>query len=65
MISPLNSHSVTRAGLIVLAVLQRLVGVRALLGPESIYQDFPGAGHAWVALVPEDTTSTSPATSAR
>ena len=42
-----------RAGLIVLAVMQGLVGVWALLGPESFYADFPGAGHAWVALLPE------------
>ncbi len=43
----------TRAGLVVLAVMQGLVGVWALLGPESFFTDFPGAGHAWVALLPE------------
>ena len=49
----MNSRAVTRAGLVVLAVLQGLVGVWALVGPESFYADFPGAGHGWVALLPE------------
>jgi len=49
----LKSHSVMRAGLIVLAVMQGIVGIWALLGPESFYANFPGAGHAWVALLPE------------
>lgn len=51
--SPMNSHSVMRAGLIVLAVMQGLVGVWALLGRESFYAEFPGAGHAWVARLPD------------
>ena len=49
----LKSPSVMRAGLIALAVRQGLVGIWALLGPESFYANFPGAGHAWVALLPE------------
>ena len=49
----MNSRNVIRAGLIVLAVMQGLVGVWAMLGPDSFYRGFPGAGHAWVALLPE------------
>jgi hypothetical protein len=49
----MTSRAGMRAGLIVLAVMQGLVGVWAMLGPESFYADFPGAGHAWVALLPE------------
>lgn len=49
----MNSRAVMQAGLIVLAVLQGLVGIWAMLGPESFYADFPGAGHAWVALLPD------------
>jgi len=48
-----NSQRVTRVGLAVLAVMQGLVGVWALLGPETFFTEFPGAGHAWVALLPE------------
>jgi len=33
--------------------MQGFVGVWAMLGPESFCADFPGAGHAWVALLPE------------
>jgi hypothetical protein len=38
---------------IVLAVMQGLVGAWAPVAPQSFHQDFPGADHAWVALLPE------------
>lgn len=41
-----------RAGLLVLGVSQAVVGVWALLGPQSFYDGFPAAGHAWVAVLP-------------
>ncbi len=41
-----------RAGLAILALLQGVVGVWALLAPASFYASFPLAGHAWVSLLP-------------
>ena len=41
-----------RAGLAILAVLQGVVSVWALLAPASFYASFPVAGHAWVSLLP-------------
>jgi hypothetical protein len=41
-----------RAGLGILAALQAVVGVWALLAPVSFYTSFPAAGHGWVALLP-------------
>jgi hypothetical protein len=41
-----------RAGLGILATLQGVVGVWALLAPVSFYTSFPIAGHGWVALLP-------------
>ena len=38
-----------RAGLVVLAVPAAFVGIWALAAPRSFYDDFPGAGHEWVA----------------
>ena len=38
-----------RAGLVVLAAPAAFVGVWALAAPRSFYDDFPGAGHSWVA----------------
>jgi hypothetical protein len=36
----------------ILAVLQGVIGVWALLAPKSFYSSFPIAGHAWVSLLP-------------
>jgi hypothetical protein len=41
-----------RAGLGILAVVQGVVGVWALLAPASFYARFPVSGHAWVAQLP-------------
>jgi heme/copper-type cytochrome/quinol oxidase subunit 4 len=41
-----------RIGLAVLAALEALVGVWALLAPLSFYRSFPLPGHAWVSLLP-------------
>jgi hypothetical protein len=41
-----------RAGLGILAALQALVGVWALLVPAGFYGSFPLPGHAWVSLMP-------------
>ena len=35
-----------------LALTQVVVGAWALFGPQQFYAGFPGAGHAWVALLP-------------
>jgi hypothetical protein len=44
-----------RAGIAVLAFTPALVGIWATLTPRGFYDDFPGAGHAWVsALGPYD-----------
>ena len=41
-----------RAGLVVLAATSVLVGLWALLAPQSFYDDFPGGGRAWVSAQP-------------
>ena len=41
-----------RAGLGILAALQALVGVWALLAPAGFYSSFPLPGHPWVSLLP-------------
>lgn len=41
-----------RAGFWILAALQALVGVWALLAPAGFYSSFPIPGHAWVSLLP-------------
>lgn len=41
-----------RVGLGILAALQGVVGVWALLAPVSFYNSFPVAGHAWVSMLP-------------
>ena len=41
-----------RAGLWILAALEALVGVWALLAPTSFYRSFPLPGHTWVSLLP-------------
>jgi hypothetical protein len=41
-----------RAGLLVLAAGEALVGLWALSAPRSFYNGFPFPGHAWVALLP-------------
>ncbi len=41
-----------RAGLGILAALQAVVGVWALLAPVSFYSSFPTTGHAWVSFLP-------------
>jgi hypothetical protein len=43
---------VVRAGLWILAALEALVGVWALLAPMSFYRSFPLPGHTWVSLLP-------------
>ena len=55
----LKSPSVMRAGLFVLAVMQGIVGIWALLGPESFFANFPAPGTpGWRSC--RNTTSTSP-----
>jgi hypothetical protein len=41
-----------RAGLMILAAMQVVVGAWALLAPRAFYDGFPLPGHAWVALLP-------------
>jgi heme/copper-type cytochrome/quinol oxidase subunit 4 len=41
-----------RAGLGLLAVLEVVIGVWALLAPMSFYRSFPLPGHDWVSLLP-------------
>ena len=41
-----------RAGLVFLGLGAALPGLWALFAPESFYEDFPGAGFAWVELLP-------------
>ena len=41
-----------RVGLGILAALEALVGVWALLAPMSFYRSFPLPRHAWVSLLP-------------
>ena len=48
----LTTSVAVRAGLGILAALQAIVGVWALLAPTSFYRSFPLPGHAWVSLLP-------------
>ena len=41
-----------RSGLLVLAAAGLLVGIWALLAPQSFYDDFPGGGRSWVSAFP-------------
>ena len=41
-----------RSGLILLATAGMVVGVWALLAPQSFYDDFPGGGRSWVSVFP-------------
>jgi hypothetical protein len=41
-----------RAGLVLLALAGAVPGLWALFAPESFFKDFPGAGFAWVELLP-------------
>jgi hypothetical protein len=41
-----------RAGLLVLAAPQLVVGAWALADPAGFFDGFPAAGHAWVRLLP-------------
>ncbi len=41
-----------RAGLLVLAAAAAVVGVWALLAPQSFFDDFPGGGRTWVSALP-------------
>jgi len=41
-----------RAGLAILAALEVVIGVWALLAPMSFYRSFPLPGHAWVSRLP-------------
>ena len=47
-----RTTSVVRAGLGILALLQRIVGVWASLSPTGFYRSFPLPGHPWVSLLP-------------
>src|SRR3954452_22270725 len=40
-----------RAGIAVMALTPALVGIWATVAPRSFYDDFPGVGQSWVALV--------------
>jgi hypothetical protein len=42
----------TRGLLGILALTEAIVGIWALLAPASFYRSFPGAGQAWVSLLP-------------
>ena len=42
---------VLRVGIAVIALTPALVGIWATLAPRSFYDDFPGVGQSWVALV--------------
>jgi hypothetical protein len=41
-----------RVLLAILAFIEAVIGVWALFAPASFYRSFPGAGHAWVSLLP-------------
>ncbi len=41
-----------RSGLVLLAASGLVVGVWALLAPQSFYDDFPGGGRSWVSALP-------------
>lgn len=41
-----------RAGLVLLAIGAAIPGLWALFAPQSFFRDFPGAGFAWVELLP-------------
>ena len=47
-----GSPFLLRTGLALLAATQSVIGVWALFAPHAFYAAFPGAGHAWVALLP-------------
>jgi hypothetical protein len=49
---PRKTSVVVRAGLGILAVLQGVIGIWALLAPTSFYSSFPITGHPWVSLLP-------------
>jgi hypothetical protein len=44
-----RNRRILRAGLIVAAIPAIQLGIWATLAPRSFYDDFPGAGHAWVS----------------
>src|SRR5215213_7072649 len=41
-----------RVLLAILALIEAVIGVWALFAPASFYRSFPGAGQAWVSLLP-------------
>ena len=47
-----RTSALVRAGLGLLAVLEVVIGVWALLVPMSFYRTFPLPGHAWVSRLP-------------
>ena len=47
-----SASVVARVGLGILAALEAMVGMWALLAPMSFYRSFPVPGHAWVSLLP-------------
>jgi hypothetical protein len=44
--------ALARAGLALVAVAQAEVGIWGLLAPRSFFDNFPGAGHQWVSVLP-------------
>jgi hypothetical protein len=48
----MNARSWLRAGVVLLAVTQGLVGVAQLSAPKVFYDDFPTPNHPWVSPVP-------------
>lgn len=48
----MNPRSWLRAGVVLLAVAQGLVGVVQLLAPKVFYDDFPTPDHPWVSPIP-------------
>jgi hypothetical protein len=47
-----TTSALARALVGFLALTQVIIGVWALFAPESFYRGFPGAGQAWVSLLP-------------
>jgi hypothetical protein len=47
-----TTSAAARVGFGILAALEAMVGVWALLAPRSFYRNFPVPGHAWVSLLP-------------
>jgi hypothetical protein len=47
----MRGHAPARAALALVALVQAEVGIWGLVAPRSFFDDFPGAGHRWVAAL--------------